>query len=122
MPKLVKPDLSEVEKLGALQCTFEEIGAWFKVDKRTINRWAKQPAFAEALERGKAAGRASLRRAQYQAAMNGNPAMLIWLGKQILDQKDKTEHTGEINLTVSQKLAAARQRLALLKPTDEQCA
>jgi hypothetical protein len=28
---------------------------------------------------------------QYTAANNGNPTMMIWLGKQYLGQKDKTE-------------------------------
>jgi hypothetical protein len=27
--------------------------------------------------------------------MTGNPTMLIWLGKQYLDQKDKNELTGK---------------------------
>jgi hypothetical protein len=30
----------------------------------------------------------SLRRAQLQLALNGNPTMLIWLGKQLLGQQD----------------------------------
>jgi hypothetical protein len=35
----------------------------------------------------------SLRRMQWQAAENGNPTMLVWLGKQYLNQKDKAEQT-----------------------------
>ena len=31
----------------------------------------------------------SLRRAQYQVAKDGNPTMLIWLGKQWLGQSEK---------------------------------
>jgi hypothetical protein len=34
-------DLTEVEKLGALQCTDEEIAAWFGVTARTLERRKK---------------------------------------------------------------------------------
>ncbi len=34
-----------------------------------------------------------LRQAQLKAALGGNPAMLIWLGKQMLGQKDRTDLT-----------------------------
>jgi hypothetical protein len=45
----------------------------------------------EAWDNGQEQGRASLRRLQYKAAENGNPTMQIWLGKQWLGQKDRTE-------------------------------
>lgn len=101
MPKVVNPDLKQVEKLGQLQCTYEELAAYFEVAKRTVIRWMEQEAFSEALERGKAMGRISLRRAQTQAALGGNPTMLIWLGKQLLGQKDviHQEVSGELNTT-----------------------
>jgi hypothetical protein len=37
---------------------------------------------------------ASLKRKQFQVAMRGNPALLIWLGKQYLGQSDKLEGPG----------------------------
>ena len=37
---------------------------------------------------GRLVGRTSIRRAQYKAALDGNPTMLIWLGKQLLGQKE----------------------------------
>jgi hypothetical protein len=37
---------------------------------------------------------ASLRRKQFEAAMNGNTTILIWLGKQYLGQRDKREMSG----------------------------
>jgi hypothetical protein len=36
-------------------------------------------------------GTRSLRRLQYEAAKTGNVTMQIWLGKQWLGQKDRTE-------------------------------
>ena len=37
----------------------------------------------------------SLRRMQFEKAQTGNTTMLIWLGKQMLGQKDKIETSEE---------------------------
>ena len=37
--------------------------------------------------------RTSLRRWQYEKAKDGNVAMLIWLGKQLLGQRDRIDET-----------------------------
>jgi hypothetical protein len=85
-----KIDMAEVEKLAQLQCTDVEIAAFLGVTTRTIENYrAKDATFREAMERGKAKGLISLRRAQYQEALKGNPTMLVWLGKALLGQKDK---------------------------------
>jgi len=81
-------DLSEVEKLSVLHVTDEEMGGFFGVSIRTIQARRKTPEFAEAIARGRARGKISLRRCQLKAAEAGNAALLIWLGKQILDQRD----------------------------------
>lgn len=47
--------------------------------------------YKEEMAEGKSKCRASLRRRQYELAMAGNPTMLIWLGKNMLGQSDKTE-------------------------------
>ena len=94
--KKVSIDLGELEKLCALQCTHAELAAWFNVSTRTIEARRKQPQFFEAMERGKAKGRISVRRAQMRLLEAGNATMGIWLGKQLLGQKDivTNEHTG----------------------------
>lgn len=51
------------------------------------------------LKKGRADGRSSLRRMQFQTAEKGNPTMQIWLGKQLLGQRDKIEQ--EIDTTVN---------------------
>ena len=88
--KPVSIDLLELEKLCAMQCTHEEIGVWFSCSVRTIETYSKQPAFAEAMARGRAKGRISIRRAQMKLLEAGNVTMAIWLGKQILGQRDVT--------------------------------
>ena len=57
-----KIDLAELEKLCGIQCTDEEIAAFFGVSTRTIERRRKVQSFADVMERGRAKGRASVRR------------------------------------------------------------
>lgn len=94
--KKVNIKLEDVEKLAALQCTEAEIASFLGVSLRTIERRKSQPAFAEAIEHGKARGRVSLRRSLWALAQKGNPAANIFLAKNLLGYKDyfSNEHTG----------------------------
>jgi hypothetical protein len=85
-------DPNELERLAALHCTDEEIAAWFGISTRTVERNRKDPAFAEIIARGRAKGKISLRRTQMRLAEQGNPALAIWLGKQLLGQTDHISH------------------------------
>jgi hypothetical protein len=88
-------DLKELEKLCMMQCTDEEIAAWFGVSRDKIIRRKEINGFCGAYENGKHLGKVSLRRLQWQAAQKGNITMLIWLGKQILGQRDNLALTGD---------------------------
>lgn len=94
--KAVHIDLEQVEKLAAIQCTEVEIASVLGVSVRTIERRKQQADFAEAMERGKARGRVSLRRNLYSLANKGQPAANIFLAKNILGYKDylSNEHSG----------------------------
>lgn len=94
--KKVNINLVDVEKLAGLQCTEAEIASFLGVSVRTIERRKSQPAFAEAIERGKARGRVSLRRSLWALAQKGNPAANIFLAKNLLGYKDyfSNEHSG----------------------------
>ena len=88
-------DMEVVRGLAEIQATDEEVAAVCCCSVDTITRRkADDPDFAEALKRGRETGKSSLRRAQWKAALAGNTTMLIWLGKQHLEQADKTEHAG----------------------------
>src|SRR6185436_6169268 len=87
-----KIDLVELERLSSMQCTDEEIAAWFGVTTRTIERRRKNPKFAEVMDRGKAKGRISVRRMQMKLLEQGNATMGVWLGKNILGQTDEIHH------------------------------
>ena len=94
--KPVRIDLEQVEKLAAIQCTEAEIASVIGVSERTIERRKQQPDFAEAMARGKARGRVSLRRSLWALAQKGNPAGNIFLAKNLLGYKDyiSNEHSG----------------------------
>lgn len=82
----------EFEKLCSLHCTLVEIAEWFKCSEDTIERAVQREyktTFAEIYKKKSSRGKVSLRRRQYEIALSGNVTMLIWLGKQCLDQKDK---------------------------------
>ena len=81
-------DLHEVEKLSMLHATDVELAGWFDVSVRTIERRKEEPEFAEAIERGRAKGKLNLRRNQMRMAET-NPAMAIWLGKNLLQQAER---------------------------------
>src|SRR5882672_10507096 len=104
-------DLVELERLSAMQCTDEEIAAWFGVTTRTIERRRQDPAFAEVMNRGKAKGRISVRRMQMKLLEQGNATMGVWLGKNVLNQVDEVRH--EISGTLDTHL-----HIHLPRPSD----
>jgi PBSX family phage terminase large subunit len=84
-------DQKQFENLCGLQCTYQEICDWFGVTDKTINAWCKRTygmSFSEVFAQKKGNGKISLRRAQWQAAQKGNASLLIWLGKQYLNQTE----------------------------------
>jgi hypothetical protein len=87
-------NLGDLEKLASMQCTDEEIAAWFGVSTRTIERRRKSRVFADVIERGKAKGRISLRRSQLKILDQGSAVMGIFLGKNYLGQADSMDGSG----------------------------
>lgn len=109
-----KLDLVEFRKLAAIQCTQSELASFFETSVDTIQRRiAKEPEYAEAWERGRESGKASLRRMQFASAQSGNVTMQIWLGKQYLGQRDRLDHevTSNGTMTLEQYLAVGAQLL-----------
>ena len=86
------------ENLCKIQCTKEELCGTFMVDEKTLTRWCKATygkGFSDIRDKKAKEGKASLRRMQWKVAEAGNPTLLIWLGKNMLDQTDKTEISGK---------------------------
>src|SRR3977135_1233752 len=109
-----KIDLAELERLSAMQCTDEEVAAWFGVTTRTIERRRKNAKFAEVMNRGRAKGRISVRRAQLKLLEAGNATMGVWLGKNILGQVDEIRHelfgniSTQLQIVIPRDLSAAQ--------------
>ena len=83
-----KIDLAELEKLCSMQCTDEEIAAFFNVSVRTIERRRTVASFRDVMDRAKAKGRVSVRRNLFRLAANGNVAAAIFLSKNLLGYRD----------------------------------
>jgi hypothetical protein len=77
----VPPD--EVEHLASLGCTDREIAQYFDISESTLRY--QLSAF---LIKGRHKLKSTLRQAQLRVALEGNPTMLIWLGKNLLQQND----------------------------------
>ena len=86
--------LKQIHGLARIQCTQKEAAAVLGVHRETFSKFLdRHPKAREAWEDGAETGKASLRRHQYKAAEAGSATMQIWLGKQWLEQTDKTENT-----------------------------
>ena len=85
-PKKYKIDHQEVEKLASYGCSNTEIAEFYGCDESLIRK-----SFSEYLTKGRAKGKIRLRQLQWKSAEKGNVTMQIFLGKNILGQKDKLE-------------------------------
>lgn len=85
----VQFDLSGLTDLARIGCTNETMAHLLGVGKATLQRRiADTPAVADAIAEGRAGMERSLRTAQLRNALGGNATMQIWLGKQVLGQRD----------------------------------
>lgn len=97
----IEIDESLVDKLASIHCTMEEIGSIVGCSVDTLER-----RFADVIKKAKDKGKSSLRRYQWELAQKGNATMLIWLGKQLLGQRDiqaiqvSTEESTGFNVTI----------------------
>ena len=92
----IEIDYSLCENLAKIQCTQEEIAQIVGVSVRTLQR---DDEFCRVYKKGMDQGRMSLRRQQFKSAESGNVTMQIWLGKQYLNQRDRSEI--DTNITTS---------------------
>ena len=76
-------DEDKIELLASKFWTIPEIAAFYNVDDGTIRK-----RFPDLVTKGREKGKARLRDMQLAAAQKGNVSMLIWLGKQYLEQRE----------------------------------
>ena len=87
-PKKHNIDTDKIEQLASFGCTNKEIASFFGCSQSLIKK-----SYSTFLTKGRDKGKIRLRQLQWRAAEKGNVSMLIWLGKQVLDQTDRQEIT-----------------------------
>jgi len=88
-------DENLISELAGLNCSIEEIAKIVGISKTTLYR-----SYGTLIKRGREIVKTSLKRKQYEVAMKGNPALLIWLGKIILKQTEKSKMDGELKIKI----------------------
>tara|TARA_R110000796_G_scaffold252434_2_gene386766 strand:+ start:2120 stop:2443 length:324 start_codon:yes stop_codon:yes gene_type:complete len=81
----IELDKEQIIKLATFHCTLQEMSDFFGVSVDTL-----RDNYSTEIAKGKSEGKIRLRKKQFEVAVNGNgnPTMLIWLGKQMLGQVD----------------------------------
>jgi len=91
-PKPIEVPLEKIADWAQVGFRWSDIAVELEVTDRTLRRYrAVNPQIDRAYEKGLARMRRSLRSKQYEIAMKGNVTMLIWLGKNELEQADKKD-------------------------------
>ena len=83
----------QFKKLCELHCTKEEIAGFFNCHEDTIENYCKKEfgeCFSQVFKRLSVGGKISLRRYQFELAKH-NASVAIFLGKNMLGQKDNPE-------------------------------
>jgi len=89
-------DLEMVRNAAKIGCTLNEIAAVMGISRSTMYKhMGENPDIQIAIDEGRDMGCGTLRRYQWHKAEAGSDTMLIWLGKNMLGQKDKTELSGD---------------------------
>lgn len=100
-------DREMFEKACEIQCTESDICHLFGTTNKTLSAWCKRvykKSFQEVFQEKRIPGLYALRRAQYDAALTGNATMLIWLGKQWLNQSEKPLENNHSSMELSDEV------------------
>jgi len=115
-PKMGRPrkpfSRYEFEKLCRVQSTIEEIACWFDMDVDTVNARVKEEygeTFSVIFRRYRGCGKVSLRRKQFQKALEGDSRMLKFLGANWLGQRERVEYLSseEAKLALAESLGVS---------------
>jgi len=114
-PKPVKVDLEKLRGVAIPGATVEDMAREIGMEKRTLERCMKRdPEVRDAVENHWAKMRMSLRAWQFERAHKekdgrvSGATMLVWLGKQLLGQRDYHD-SGQLGASVEQVAQAVRK-------------
>ncbi len=114
-----------IDAMCLYHCKQTEIASFLNLSTSTLNRACltdHKISFDEYLTKKHEAGNVKLRHRQWIEAEKGNVTMLIWLGKQYLNQKDQSSSThsgpdgGPIPLDLNGMDEVIKQLVPLTKP------
>lgn len=104
-PPAVKYDTRVIEDLASFGCTLKEIATICGFGESRFRALRKEhPDIQEAIDRGQANLCQKLRKKQIELALDGNPQMLIFLGKALLEQSDKVDINHNIKTEVEYEI------------------
>jgi DNA-directed RNA polymerase specialized sigma24 family protein len=107
MARPIKPiDEEQLRKCAEKQWTIEEIAAFFRVSRDTIER-----RYAAIYKEARQSGRAKLRDLQWARALNGSDTMLKHMSEHYLDQTPRTK----ISIEDAWDALPAEQKAILIK-------
>jgi len=122
-PKIGRPllniDPTIVEGMASIGCTKKEIALVLGCNEGTIHL-----RFSDVWEKGFSNLKMRLRKKQVELALGGNFTLLIWLGKQYLDQSEKQEikQTTALRTFGPELVERARKALQALETEDNAAA
>jgi hypothetical protein len=110
-------DIEQVRRCAEVGCTDEEIADICGISDETLRKRKFRAEFLGVLKNARCNLRMSLRRSQVVAALGGNVTAQIWLGKNMLGQRDKFDVS--LESTPIEALEAELVRLQALVDKDK---
>jgi len=117
-----QPDWKELDRMLEAGATGVQAAARFGVHPETLYasvRRHKEVDFSVYRSEKRSCGEVLLKQAQFSNAMRGNATLQVWLGKQLLGQKDNPDAEHEFNGQLSQFLDKLMKLDAKLKEKAE---
>lgn len=93
-------DWARVDELLVAQCDGAGIASILGIHPNTLYRLCEEEfsmSFSAYSQQKRGEGRELLRAKQYELALSGDKTMLVWLGKQYLNQREKVDN--DVSLT-----------------------
>jgi hypothetical protein len=117
-------DIRQVEKLGGLGLTAQEIALVLGIGESTFLRWRDEPGVMEALLKGRAAANCAVAQTLYKKALAGDLGACIWWEKTRAKRSDRVtvvteEEANRITRTIRTLTVDQLRRIADGQQPDE---
>jgi transposase-like protein len=116
-----KIDWNKVDEYLEAGATGTEVAAVLGMHPNTLYRKCEEEhkvSFSDYSQQKREKGNSMLKLTQYNLAMDGDRGMLIWLGKNRLDQSDKKEVKHDANVKTEQNVDLSKLSIDELKQLE----